>query len=105
MTYYKKIEIKSEADLPKEKTIRICHFKSSDRITDLNYFNDEDDNDYWLRNVDWYLQPAELGFPAEDEIKEIANDEQFDDDCRDAQSCIIHGFIRAIAEIKKRNGL
>ena len=106
MKTYIKVEIKTEADLPKEKTIRICHFKSSDKITDLNYFNDEDDNNYWLRNVDWYFQPVELSFPTEDEIKKMQSGMM----CGDSVNCewvdgYIDGFKKAIIEIKKRNGL
>lgn len=44
-----------------------------------------------------------LDVPSEDEIKEMVGDEQFDDDCKDAKGCIIHGVKWAIDEIKRRN--
>ena len=104
-TYYEKVFIKTEADLPKENgTYIIC--STDGRLYEKEFkINSPAFKKSWEQWIDWYFRPVELSFPTEDEIKEIANDEQFDDDCRDAQSCIIHGFIRAIAEIKKRNGL
>jgi hypothetical protein len=56
---YRKIYIKSEADLPKERTILIAHFKHSDRWTDLIYFNTSEDDKYWISEVDYYLNPIE----------------------------------------------
>jgi hypothetical protein len=62
---YKKIWIKSEADLPKVDGIYIANSKIFDKIGFWELRNHENDNypDYcknqWLHNIDWYLQPIE----------------------------------------------
>lgn len=65
---YRKVFIKTEADLPKERTILIAHFKHSERWTDLIYFNTSDDDEYWLSEIDWYLQPVTAKTDQDDEI-------------------------------------
>jgi hypothetical protein len=57
---YRKVYIKTEADLPKEKDEYFCHRKSDNRLLIFNRFSDSDrefENSVWLRNVDYYLQP------------------------------------------------
>jgi hypothetical protein len=56
---YRKVFIKSESDLPKRETVLIAHFKHSDRITNLIYFDTAEDIKYWLSETDWYLQPID----------------------------------------------
>jgi hypothetical protein len=62
---YKKIWIKSEADLPKVDGIYIANSKIFDKIGFWELRNHENDNypDYcknqWLHNIDWYLQPIQ----------------------------------------------
>jgi hypothetical protein len=70
MEKYIKVVIKSESDLPKEKTTLIAHFKHSGRCTDLVYFDTPDDVKYWLSEVDWYLQPV-----SESPVPEITDKE------------------------------
>jgi hypothetical protein len=55
---YKKVWIKSEADLPKEEGEYFCgegsglHYK---HFSTTNFNNEE----FWLKHIDWYLQPIE----------------------------------------------
>lgn len=72
---YKKIEIKSEADLPKEEEIYYeVHFKSDNTIQKLKRLITPELNYYWIENIDWYLLPIseeewlreELQTPIED---------------------------------------
>ena len=65
---YRKVFVSSPADLPKDGAY-IVHFKDSyPRLAELNKNSIfSRDNDYWLENIDWYLQPVEL--PSDEEIK------------------------------------
>lgn len=57
--YYKKVYIKTEDDLPKEGTY-LVQLKNSDR--DPYYWEFEEGSPanykYWLKRIDWYLQPV-----------------------------------------------
>ena len=55
---FEKIEIHSEADLPKVQTRYFCHHKKAGRIEAQEYFLDYD-KDYWMGHIDWYLLPIE----------------------------------------------
>jgi hypothetical protein len=71
-TYYEKIEIHSEADLPKKDGKYICHwiaatpkrtvsFESKMRMTNN------------ILNIDWYLLPLPV-LPGRERMKELARD-------------------------------
>ena len=70
---YRKVFIKSEADLPEDGTY-IVHFKNSrPQLVDLNKNSIfSKDNDYWLENIDWYLQTKEL--PSDEEIEKAGGE-------------------------------
>ena len=59
--YYKKVFIKTEADLPKENKIYIVHIKD-EIVQAFKYDNNE--TNFWLSDIDWYLQPTEA-YPKE----------------------------------------
>jgi type IV secretory pathway TrbF-like protein len=65
MELYRKIHIKSEADLPKEEGDYFVHvIKTGIDIMEWNISNYPDDtklqNVDWLNTYDWYLQPIEI---------------------------------------------
>lgn len=68
--YYKKVYIKSEADLPKKDGDYIVHSKTYKWIGLHNWKSFENEsypeyNQYsWLLNFDWYLQPIESSEPV-----------------------------------------
>lgn len=68
---YKKIYIKSEADLPKSG-LYFCGI--TDSCFGSFHFNpdDKDDIDFWIGNVMWYLQPIE---PVEAEKDKVTDDD------------------------------
>jgi hypothetical protein len=74
---YRKVYIKDASDLPKEG-IYYCHFKihnSTGKLKKWSFTKGSNDY-YWLRDIDWYLQPIEQseGKAAESEksVEEIA---------------------------------
>jgi len=79
---YKKVFIKSEDDLPKEKGYYFVKKKAPDkrshgfreydvpidiRWSNINFAQGKQD---WLSNIDWYLQPIEI--PTEEEVNNNA---------------------------------
>lgn len=76
-TLYRKVEIKTEADLPKEDGDYIVHSKSYGWIglaiwKDFENANYPEYNQYlWLLNYDWYLQPVEPEEPKQDDYDSI----------------------------------
>jgi len=73
---YKKVYIRSEADLPKEGKYDTM-FKTKHFYDQFTY-DPSKNKKYWLDTVDWYLQPIEpLPAPVSDEmIKKYLNKEQ-----------------------------
>jgi len=73
---YKKVYIKSEADLPKEDGVYIAHSKIFDKVGNWKFKNYENDNfpEYckkqWLDNIDWYLLPVSTTL-SRDIVKKI----------------------------------
>lgn len=62
METYRKIYIKSEADLPKVAGSFIVHTKQGDTFNDYSYpflDNIPMSKSSWLKYIDWYLQPVE----------------------------------------------
>jgi len=58
MEYYRKVFIKSEEDLPKEDGIVIV--KDTTNANPHYFIYNKGCRDFWLTNIDWYLQPIEL---------------------------------------------
>jgi hypothetical protein len=58
MEIIRKIYIKSEADLPKEPEKYFVKFKNGTRTT-ANFTSGNVRIEWWLENIDWYLQPDE----------------------------------------------
>jgi hypothetical protein len=85
--------IKNEDDLPKESYYS-AHMKEDS--LDFNYkqrlFNN-DYKDYWLENIDWYLQPIEI---TDVDIDAWANDHQFDDGLNNCENILIYGVKAAL---------
>jgi len=75
---YRKVIIKTEADLPKKKDNYFIHFKSKFIITKdsecyIGYTDySEKKKDEWLKDIDWYLLPVDL--PTDEEIENLANE-------------------------------
>ena len=74
---YRKVFIKSEADLPEDKAEYFVHIK--ERIESLyrsgintltSDYPEDLFKEIWMNNIDWYLQPVEL--PSDEEIKKEA---------------------------------
>ena len=72
-TIYRKVFIKSEADLPEDKAEYFVHIK--ERIESLyrsgintltSDYPEDLFKEIWMNNIDWYLQPVEL--PSDEEI-------------------------------------
>jgi hypothetical protein len=72
--YYKKVEIKSESDLPKEG-LYFCAI--TDDCFGSFHFNpdDKEDFEFWIGNVMWYLieQPESSVIPTDDYKQYITN--------------------------------
>ena len=71
---YRKVFVKSEADLPEEDGYYFCGVKyENGAIADLEHFNlnDKEIINSWLNDIDWYLQPVEL--PSDEEIEKASN--------------------------------
>jgi len=68
---YRKVYIRSEANLPEKVGLYFAYIRDDKNKTCQWY--DSDLKEYWIRNIDWYLQPIEL--PSEEEI-----DKQFPTD-------------------------
>jgi hypothetical protein len=74
---YRKVEIKSENDLPKIKDDYFVHVKNGWSKDTYVSWESKNDNEYWLYSFDWYLQPL----PDETKVKdeEVCNcDGEFD---------------------------
>jgi hypothetical protein len=56
---YKKVWIKSEADLPKEDGVYFCYYKKYGENSTHFYKNNLARIQRWLTELDWYLQPIE----------------------------------------------
>jgi len=69
-TIYRKVFIKSEADLPEETDHFTVHLKGKSKWFTDNLRYEKGDNSYWMVLVDWYLQPVEL--PSDEEIEQYA---------------------------------
>lgn len=60
MEIIRKIFIKDVNDLPKEDGYYIIHYKVDDQgQIQFSYYSESEIN-YWIRLVDWYLQPYEI---------------------------------------------
>ena len=66
MELFRKVYIKSKADLPKEFKFYVFGFKNS-TVRGMNYYRN-DDKDI-LNLVDWYLVPFKLDMPTDEEIE------------------------------------
>jgi hypothetical protein len=75
--YYKRIEIKSEADLPREKGIYIAKEKDLDQPVFLKYKDIFDQILLWLE-VDWYLQPVEEELYPKEFVEWYVTEGQFE---------------------------
>jgi hypothetical protein len=84
--YYKKVEIGSEADLPKERGNYFTHYKKSDslgsefinltydRTIGERYKGEHSTKDFWLKHVDWYLQPVlPSSIPTDELTKKLSH--------------------------------
>lgn len=75
MELYKKIFIKSEADLPKEEGSYYAHDRSySNDFIITDFFDKKQHGIFnWLQNIDWYFQPLPespaQGMPTDEEIE------------------------------------
>ena len=58
--YYKKVFIKTEADLPKEEGRYITHTKGYESYYVISVKYEHSDNYFWMQLYDWYLQPTEV---------------------------------------------
>lgn len=87
MELYRKIYIKSEADLPKEVGSYFVYFKDvGEDIYDWvltngenpveEYWNGQFQEDYWINTFDWYLQPIEI---TDSDIEAWADNKAVDD--------------------------
>lgn len=54
---YRKVFIKSEADLPKIEDIYYVHIEPDNRVMEW-FFHIHADHRQWLKYIDWYLQPV-----------------------------------------------
>jgi len=98
MELFRKVYIKSKADLPKEFKFYVFGFKNS-TVRGMNYYRN-DDKDI-LNLVDWYLVPFKLDMPTDQEIKHESL-------CQtNLNDLSINGFRKGAEwmgeEIKKRN--
>jgi len=78
---YRKVFIKSEADLPEEETYYFVKTKGYyDRNIDIFYWrktNFLQGKQNWLNSIDWYLRPVEL--PSDEEIEKAGN--EYSEEC------------------------
>ena len=60
MELYKKVEIKSEKDLPKKDGEYFAHLSEleEERFLSIIHYDKNDSND-WLESIDWYLRPVD----------------------------------------------
>ena len=70
MGLYRKVIIKSEDDLPKKSGYYTIHPKQTSKWHTETFRYEKGDNVYWLRVIDWYLEPIEL--PSGEEIEKWA---------------------------------
>ena len=68
MELYRKVYIKSEADLPKEEGEYIVSH-NYDKAVEFFCSDNPYDISHWLEDIDWYLQPFELDMPTDEEIE------------------------------------
>lgn len=113
---YEKVEIKSEADLPKGyRAIYFVGVKDSSKPQDIYEWFDyknpvmaDHQAEYWINTFDWYLQPTEIKFPSEEEINTQANDyanDHFEGPCRYASYISYRRAMNDLINwIKKENG-
>jgi hypothetical protein len=67
MEYFKKIFIKSEADLPKENGTYYTYAKAK-AIGMRGFDNSKDTIAIWMSYVDWYFQPCTIREVTDEEI-------------------------------------
>jgi len=72
---YRKVFIKSEADLPEEGECRFFHDKNLKHLL-WCHFTEQLKDDY-LYTYDWYLRPVEL--PSDEEIEKAGN--EYSEEC------------------------
>jgi len=91
---YKKVFIKTEADLPKEHTTYIVFDKSRYgkcvMYLEYNPYDPESIAD-WMATIDWYLKPVEL--VSDEDIEKWAYDESEQNICGDYERGIAIGKI------------
>lgn len=68
---FEKVFIKSESDLPKIEDVYYIHLKSDNKVVEWCFYVGEN-NQEWLKHIDWYLQPIEQ--PAEKELRDKISD-------------------------------
>jgi len=74
---YRKVFVKSEADLPEREGRYFVKLKGlPPEVIDIavGYYNLSPNCGYkedWLNEIDWYLQPVEL--PSDEEIEKVSN--------------------------------
>jgi len=73
---FKKVYIKTEADLPKADGEFWAKYDSTNDVCLLERFivGEKKDRQEWLKRIDWYFQPIELKeiMPTDEEIKKWA---------------------------------
>jgi len=98
--YFKKVYIKSEADLPKEEGYYFVGTKANtDRKMDLFYWrftNFAQGRECWLNDIDWYLLPVSI--PSDEEIEKWAEEEskveiEEDGEVKTYSTCISEFYI------------
>lgn len=73
-TIYRKVEIKSEQDLPKKDGFYIASCKDY-AVLEYHYCSEVQKD--WLKEVDWYLQPVEPQEPnCNHNFKSMINNEE-----------------------------
>ena len=73
-TVYRNVFIKSKADLPKYGNYYV-KWKDSEDISLWPLQHNKSSIVFWLKYIDWYLQPVEL--PSDEEIEILAEEEVF----------------------------
>ena len=80
---YRKVFIKSEADLPEKEGryfVKIKGLPPEVIDIDIEYYSirlNRGDKKNWINNIDWYLQPVEL--PSDEEIEKAGN--EYSEEC------------------------
>ena len=83
MEYYKKVEIKSEKDLPKKESKYIIRDDTSGKIYELHFDPNNPKDIYdWLKYFNWYLQPI----TKEEYDKQVAFEATSNPDLIEAQT-------------------